>query len=491
MEKELRIKAISGILYNSFAKVVTYLLRIGANVILAQNLGANDYGVVGFAMIIVAFLSRFNDLGLGSAVVQKTEVDQGSLYTAFSIKFILGTLICIFCIILAPAAKHFFDHPEIDLVIRVLAIILFISSFSFLPEAVLTRELQYKKIALANILSILTRSMIAIALVLMGFKYWSLVWAEVGAALVQTLALRYFRRTKIVFRLEVKTAVRFISFGGRVFLAGLATFLIFNADNFIIGTFGGLTLLGFYALAFNWASAMCGVLSDTIGSVLFPTLSKMQKDREGIKRAYIKVLEYTGFVGIIGNVTLTVNAKEIFVFVLGRGTDKWIPAVTAFEVLCFYGMIRIVLEPVGNVLLALGKPGILLRANLLAGTLEVSLLYFALRYGGINGVAILVTATYAIQYIIYFPFLKRELGITWSEIAAVIKPALICGFAVMVSAYVIGSEMEFSIASMVAKAVYCVGGYLILYGVLTQWRIFKEARAIFDSRLLAKTNLTQ
>ena len=180
MNKELKLKAISGVVYNSSVKIATFVLRIGSSIILAQNLTASDYGVVGFAMVIIGFLSRVNDLGIGSAIIQKAEIDNKSLYTAFSLKLFLEILICIFCIILAPNARFFFDHPDIVTVIRVLAIIFFISSFSFLPEVILTRGLEYKKLSMANIFSATARSIISIGLVLSGFKYWSLVWAEIA-----------------------------------------------------------------------------------------------------------------------------------------------------------------------------------------------------------------------------------------------------------------------------------------------------------------------
>ena len=478
MDRDFKLKTISGIAYNSAGKIIALLLRIVASVVLARGLTASDYGVVGFAMVIIGFLSRFNDLGIGSAVIQQLELDEKGLYTAFSLKLILGISIAALCIILAPYSRHFFNHPDIGSVIQVLATIFVISSFSFLPEVLLTRQLEFKKLGAANVISVMARSIVAIVLVFAGFKYWSIVLAEIGGTLAQVIILNCFCHKRVRFRFDRARAHEFLSFGGKLFGSGLIVFLMFNADNFVIGAAAGAAALGYYALAFNWGSFCCGVLSEGVHSVLLPAFSRTQKDRAFLKNSYLKVLEYVSMFAVLANVILLVNAGELLVYVFGRGTDKWLPALSALQILSVYGIVRMILEPVGNIALALGKPGILFKANALAGVLEIGCLYFALKLWGINGVAVLVTATYAIQYFIYIPFLKNELGITLSEIFAVTKPSLLSGLVIAASALALGAVTGFSIASMVLKVLYCLAGYLALYGVLTGWKSYKEVRAV-------------
>ena len=303
---------------------------------------------------------------------------------------------------------------------------------------------------------------------------------------MQVLALNYLSYIPFRFQVDRSKAVGFLSFGSKLFSSGLIIFLIFNADNAIIGTIAGASMLGFYALAFNWGSFFCSVLSETVHNVLFPAFSRAQKDKPSLKNAYLKVLEYVSMIGVMVNINLIVNSKEILFYVFGRGTDKWLPAVSALQILSIYGIVRIILEPVGNVVLAMGRPGILLKANLLAGIVEIALLYPTVKYFGINGVAILVTGAYALQYLIYLPFLKMECGIEPTKILAAIKPSLICGLAIAGSAFMVGGEIGLSITSMIIKFIYCVGGYLFLYGVLTKWRTYKEARSIFNRIILSK-----
>src|SRR5271157_5017375 len=93
MSASLKLKTIDNIGYNAFTRIVMFAFQAAANIILARNLSSVDFGIVGFGMIFIGFISQFSDLGINSAVVQKAALDEKGLYTGFTIKFALGMLI--------------------------------------------------------------------------------------------------------------------------------------------------------------------------------------------------------------------------------------------------------------------------------------------------------------------------------------------------------------------------------------------------------------
>jgi O-antigen/teichoic acid export membrane protein len=109
-------------------------------------------------------------------------------------------------------------------------------------------------------------------------------------------------------------------------------------------------------------------------------------------------LEYIAFISVLANAGLLLVSKEFLTFVLGHGTDKWMPALTAFRILCIYGMCRCLLEPVGNVILAIGRTRELLITQIIVAVFELGLLYPSLKYFGIEGVAVVVTVAYVTAY---------------------------------------------------------------------------------------------
>ena len=72
----LKQLTFNNIAFNATAKIISVVCLGISSIILTRTLLPSDYGVVGFAMIFVNFLSQFNDLGFSSAVGQRKELDE-------------------------------------------------------------------------------------------------------------------------------------------------------------------------------------------------------------------------------------------------------------------------------------------------------------------------------------------------------------------------------------------------------------------------------
>ena len=482
MNTSLRLKTFKNVGYNSFARVLVFLFQIPANIVLARQLTSDDYGIVGFSMIFINFLMRFGDLGIGSAVIQKADLDEKGLYTGFTIKFILGFLIFIVAFFLSAIANKFFNNNAVVGVIKVLSLNFIINSFAFIPTSILTKELDYKKLSISQVAIGASTSIISVILVLNGFKYWSIVIANVCATILSAIYLNIVKPVRIRFKYEKKIAAEFLHFGGNLFLSGIIIFLIFNFDNFIIGTVYGSQILGYYAIAFNWGSMVCVTLGILINRTLFPTFSKMQGDRERLRKAYLEVMEYVSFLVVLANMCLLIFSKEFFFVILGKNTDKWLPALTALRILCIYGICRSLLEPIGSVILATGQTKLLLRSNLIVAVAELVIVYPILRYFGIEGVAIAVTVVYSLQYFVYFPYLRKEMNLGFSDFYSAIKPALISGLLLFIGFIVFKQKGSgTSIVFFIIKLFLTIPGYFAVYGFITKWKIVKETRSMVVS----------
>ncbi len=372
----------------------------------------------------------------------------------------------------------FFDNEAVVPVLQVLAFTFVLNTFSFLPNILLTRDLDYKKISYSNICSALVNSIVAVILALTGFKYWSLVFASICMTLAGVLMMNIFRPVRYRFAYDAVAAKNFIKYGGNLFLAGFTVFLIFNADNFIIGAVKGAESLGYYSVAFTWSTMVCGMMTSMVLGVLFPTFSKIQGDKARLKSAYLKILTYVSFAGLLINITLLVVSADFLVVVLGRNTDKWVPALTALRILCIYGIVRLLLEPVGSIMMALNRTDILFKANILAAVIELGCLYPTLTFFGIEGVAVLVTVAYLAQYVIYYRSLKFELQIGVHELGACVGPALLA--ILPLGLFYLAGEAGFggSMTIFISKLIGCAGIYLITYGWVTKWGLYKDMRSL-------------
>lgn len=488
MNETLRSKTTANLSYTLFARLFTFLLASFTAIVLARQLSASDYGIVGFAMIFVDFLGQFSDLGISSSIIQKENIAQCDLYTAFSLKLLFALFLFSLSFAWGSVSQRAFDNPAVRVVIIVLATGFLINCFGFLSTTVLSRELKFKPLMVQQVGSQIAATAVALAAVYTGFRYWSIVFSSLASGIASAAIVCALRPVPFKLQWDTRAAKGHLEFGTHIFLSGLMAFALVNADNFITGYVAGAAVLGFYAVAFNWSNKVPGLIFGTIHSVLLSTFSRVQQDTQRLKRGYLSILEYVGFAAVLANGLLLIVSREMLTLVLGGGTGKWLSALTAMRILCVYGILRAMLEPVASLVISIGMPALMFRSNVIVATLEIALLYPALRYFGITGVALAVTVSYAVQYLVYFPVLRRAMDLRYRTVLRSVCPAVLSGCALAISGFILDRFLPTSWFSLAAKLTLGGSLYLITYGFMTKWKILEEARQVVGAVILGLNN---
>jgi O-antigen/teichoic acid export membrane protein len=479
--KSLRVKTFANLGYNTLATLLTFSMSAATSIVLARHLSADDYGIVGFATIFINFLQQFYDLGITSSTIQKENIGEREIYTAFTLKLILGLVIFLLSFLWGIIGQKVFDNPAVKGVIIALAANLIINGIGFLPTTILTRDLKFKRLTVPRIGSQVAATAVSITTVYLGFRYWSIVISALAGTIATVVITFILCPVPIKLAWDTKAAREHLKFGSNLFFAGLMIFVLFNADNFIIGTMRGAAALGFYAIAFNWGTKATNLISQAIHSILLSTFSRVQHDTQRITRGYLSILEYVSFGAIFVNVMLLSVSRELLVLVLGGGTGKWLPAVYALDILCIYGAIRAILEPIGCIVVATGRTALILRSNAIVASLQIATLYPALRYFGLVGVAMLVTTSYALQFLVYLPALRKELSLPFSAVFRSVFPAVLSGCVLAASGFALDLFMGTCWLSMFIKLSMGCSLYLVTYGLITEWKIFKDGMQIIGA----------
>ncbi len=446
-------RVIANIGYRGLAQVVTYSLQAATSVVLAQHLSARDYGIVGYALIFVTFLAQFNDLGFGASLVQRPELDERTVNVAFTLRVALGGVVFAVAVLTSRLVRAALGDWTVSIAMVVLSMDFVISSLSFIPSFLMVRALDYRRWIRPVIAASAARTAVACWLALRGYGYWSIVLASLASSLTQTFLFRVLERPRVRLQWDKAVARTLLKFGFPLFSSGFLVFALFNADNFIIGTVSGAVTLGYYAIAFNWGAMASSVVYEAVHSVLFPSLARIQNDRERVRKTYLRLLEQLAAFGVLVHVGLFCCAREFLVLVLGRG------------------------------MVALGRTSVLFRATLLAACSEIVLLYPALRIGGISGVAIVVVVAYASQWLVYWPVVRRELKVGGAEVTRILVPSLIAGFCAWAAGATIESALPLGFPTFGLMIVAITFVFLFVHGWLSSWRWIGEWRQLYAARL--------
>jgi len=425
----LKNKTIHGILWVSLSNILLKFVNFTITVILARLLEPSDFGLVAIALIVVNFFEIFRDLGIGPALIHRKEDQDIAADTAFYIFPAVAFIFYAVSYFIAPAAAVFFREEELGILIRVLSLTFVIWSFGNLPRTLLTKDLEFKKLVIPQLLPKISYGAVAIVMALQGYGVWSLVGGRLVLEFMSVITIWKALDWRPSLRFDKIIALELFSYGKYVISAILIIFMISVIDITFIGRLLGSHELGYYSIAFGISGLFTFQLSIMVSKVMFPAFSKIKDDMDKMGSAYLKTLRYLSIIAFPAAFGIISVAWYFIKVVYG---DKWLPAVVVLQVLCLYGLNKALLKITEILYLADGKPGIMTKINLCQFIIMLILIYpLTLRYG-IIGTGIAAVIPSAMMVLLTFHEAGKIIDRSFLTIVKHIAPAA-TGSLIMVS----------------------------------------------------------
>src|SRR3990172_12618706 len=95
-EPSLKSKVFKGISWLALSKAMGQLFAFIATAILARLLSPTDFGLMGIALVFTNFMDVLNKFGVATAIVQRKDMNNDILSTAFWPNLLIGFLMFIF-----------------------------------------------------------------------------------------------------------------------------------------------------------------------------------------------------------------------------------------------------------------------------------------------------------------------------------------------------------------------------------------------------------
>jgi PST family polysaccharide transporter len=379
----LGIVTARGVFWTGGGQIVRQVIQVLTSIALARLLVPDDFGLLGMALVFTGFAQLFLDFGIGMAIIQAREIKPKALSSCFWTNLGITLTTVLVLILASPLIAAFYNRSDLMLVVIALALSLLVSGSGVVSSALLSRNMQFDRVAKAQVIGTVVGATAAVYCAWIGLGVWSLVVQQLaGFSAVTALVMLYARWRP---RLEYSWGAisEMISFGARVFGSGVLNFAQRNSDSMLIGKFLGSGPLGYYSLAYQLMLYPLGQVSGVIVRVLFPTLSRLQGDMERFRSAYLKAVSAIALVTFPMMAGLFAVSEDFVHVVFG---EKWLPMLPVLRILCWVGMAQSIGTTVGLIYLSLGRVKLLFRMNLLFTPLILVSFVAGLSWG-IEGVA--------------------------------------------------------------------------------------------------------
>lgn len=481
----LKDRTIVGIIWNGFGRFVIQGLQILILIVLARILTPSDFGIVGIAAIFTRLITLLNEIGIASAVVQRLEIDKEDLSTLFVASLVSGIVLTGIMLFVAQYLALFFDVAVLQPVLQVLSITLIIGAASAVQKALCNRKLDFRQLAIFEACGMALYGIVSIVLALSGFGIWSIIYGTIANHLVCSVLFWIKSDWKPQFMFYFDRFKKLVDFGLIVLLTRLVNYVGINLASFVTGKFLGPAMLGLYSLANDMSSMTVGRITNIIGRVMFPTLSKMQDDNERFNNAYLKVLQFISIISFPLLVGMAVLAEPLILIVFG---EKWRLAIFPLQALASIGILRSIGSSVGFVLLSKGRSDIELKWNLFYLLLFFAVLFFTAKFG-LNALVMGIVAVNLVGIPIIQKITFSLIGLTFARLFMALGHILVCsilmGFAVY-SFYYLLNPFSGDVLNFVFAIILGIVSYVLFLWGLVPGQMREMWSSLSDSIFMRK-----
>lgn len=400
--------AINGAKWTTSATVVNTLLAFLQLVIVARVLEPSIFGLVSICTLVMNFFHIFANLGFTNSIISKQESDRKNLSTIFYASVALGLIMGVLIYMSAGILVDYYDEPRLGYVIKV-------SSFTFpliytsqIYWNLLQKELEFKILAFIEVVGAVINIILTVIFAYNGFEELSLIYSQLIFTAVKTVLYIVLGRKLfsplLYFKLsEIKDHLRF----GLYHLGeGILGFVNGNLENIVIGKVIGVKELGLYTIAYQLAVFPIYKLNPIIMQVSYPIMAKM-KDNEGLRRAYLKIVDFITFCNFPLLAGLFITSSAVVIIIYGPGYQDSAPLV---KVILFVSIMACITAPASSLALSKGKPNIMFYLNLSSLIIKIPTLYFMSKYFGLIGIAYGYVINSFIDTVLIFLIVQSLIG---------------------------------------------------------------------------------
>lgn len=167
-------------------------------------------------------------------------------------------------------------------------------------------------------------------------------------------------------------------FGYKLTLSGLLDTIFTNIYQIIIGRYFVAADVGFYTRANSLKQLPVNNISGALNKISYPLFASIQNDIERLKNAHKQIMQMVLFVIAPVLVIMGVLAEPLFRFLF---TEKWLPSVPYFQILCLTGILYPLHAYNLNILNVKGRSDLFLKLEVIKKALVIVVIVITIRFG--------------------------------------------------------------------------------------------------------------
>lgn len=462
--ESLAAQVRSAVIWRSGSQIFAQLVQWAATFLVIRILEPHDYGLFAMTQVILVLLNLLNGYGLASGLVQREQVGPREVRQLFGMLILLNLTLGALQFTLAPLAAAYYRQPVVADLLRVQALLYLTTPFIALPTALMSRSMDFRLQARANIVAAFASATAALGGAMAGLGVWTLVLAPLVLFTTRGIGLTIAARSLVWPSFDFRGAGAIARFGGVMAASQLFWFLQSQADVFIAGRHFSAHALGIYTTSLFLTQIFVAKFVPPLNEIAFSAYARIQHDTQAVAAAFVRSVRIIMVAALPFYFGLAATASPLVLTVLGEKWRETIPIVHLLALAMPFMTLQILFSPACD---ARGRPGIGVR-NGASGAIVLGIAFlFGVHWGAI-GLAVAWIVAYPIYLGISLWRSLPVLGVSLAALADAIAPPLLAALAMALGVTLfdgvlppLSAPIRLLLLITVGCAIY--GGWLMLF----------------------------
>jgi O-antigen/teichoic acid export membrane protein len=338
-------------------------------------------------MVGVALLT---DIGVSQGIIShRNGANANYVNTAWTIQIARSIIVSSLIIVLSPAVAAYYGQPELDGLLKIVAIISLISGLASTKPMLAQREL--KKANYQAYISIASQ-LVGLLLTILFAYTWpsaeSLAWGNLSSVLISVVCSHVFYpgcANRILWHAE--SAKSLVKFGGLIILSSAFTFMANDGAKLLYGSFLSIAVIGFISLAGNLGSVVSQFLLPIAGKVLIPACAELA--RSGDHQRLARLIDRSKLLVTIPSWLFALSIALLGPVIINILYDeRYWGAGVFLQIIGISGMLSSHMAPYNGILMAIDRPGLGVLTSAFKAIVTVAAIYIGHLWMGPIGVVL-------------------------------------------------------------------------------------------------------
>ena len=327
----LKDSAISSLFWKLFERGGNAVVQMVVQVVMARLLAPEQFGMLAIMLVFVNLGNVIVQSGLNTALIQAPDATEDDCSTVFWFSLAVSLALYAAVFLSAPGIAAFYAMPGLVWPLRALSLLLVVNAYNSIQIAVITRDLELRKVFNATVASSLASAAIGIGCALAGAGVWALVFQQLSYQAVSCLvhAAQISWRPRAVF--DVARARALLSFGWKLLASGLLDQGYQSLSDLLIGRVFSPGQLGLVSQGKKYPAAIGSMLDGAIQPVMLSAVSRVQDDVPRVRSLVRRGLKTSTFLLVPSMALFAVAAPSLVPALLG---PQWSECVPFMQVYC-------------------------------------------------------------------------------------------------------------------------------------------------------------